>query len=71
MCPQCGGRVHVLPFDFGICPETGYHDAGEGFRCVECGATGDADDMAVPDNFPPQPETCLPEESALVTRRNA
>jgi hypothetical protein len=58
MCPQCGGRVHVLPFDFGICPETGYHDAGEGFRCVECGATGDADDLAAP--FPAATRTLPP-----------
>ena len=49
---------------------TGYHDAGEGFRCVACRETGDADDLAVPDNSPPQPEPCLPEEGALVTRRN-
>ncbi len=46
MCPECGsGQVAIGEFDFGICPDTGYHDAGEGFRCLGCGATGDADDL--------------------------
>jgi hypothetical protein len=31
-------------FDFGICPQTGYHDAGARFRCCECGAQGDTDE---------------------------
>ena len=45
-CPEClGEHVEVREFDFGVCPETGYHDAGERFHCLDCGATGDADDL--------------------------
>ena len=46
MCPEClSDDIEVSEFDFGICPQTGYHDAGERFRCRACGATGDADDL--------------------------
>ena len=46
MCPEClSNDVEVHEFDFGVCPQTGYHDAGEQFRCRACGATGDADDL--------------------------
>jgi rubredoxin len=45
-CPEClNGEVVVHEYDFGICPQTGYHDAGERFWCRACGATGDADDL--------------------------
>ena len=45
-CPEClSDNVDVHEYDFGICRETGYHDAGERFRCRACGATGDADDL--------------------------
>jgi hypothetical protein len=45
-CPEClSGEVIVDEYDFGACPETGYHDAGERFRCLACGATGDVDDL--------------------------
>jgi rubredoxin len=45
-CPEClSDDVEVKAFDFGICPETGYRDAGERFHCRECGAQGDADDV--------------------------
>ena len=45
-CPEClSDDIEVHEHDFGICPETGYHDAGERFRCRACGATGDADDL--------------------------
>ena len=28
MCPQCGGvSIVVKPYDYGVCRETGYHDA--------------------------------------------
>lgn len=47
-CPKCLGKhIEVREFNFGVCPETGYHDAGERFRCLDCGATGDADDLVV------------------------
>jgi hypothetical protein len=29
--------VLVIPFDFGFCSETGYHDAGERTVCADCG----------------------------------
>ncbi len=50
MCPECGSsQVTIEAFDFGICSQTGYHDAGERFRCRECGATGDASDCCETD----------------------
>jgi len=46
MCPECGSlEIIIEEYDFGICPQTGYHDAGERFRCRRCGTTGDADDL--------------------------
>lgn len=46
LCPEClSDEVTVQEYDFGICPQTGYHDAGERFRCLACGATGDAGDL--------------------------
>jgi transposase len=46
MCPECGSdNVRVVPYDFRRCPETGYHDAGEAYRCLNCGETGDAHDL--------------------------
>lgn len=45
-CPEClSDEVTVQEYDFGICPQTGYHDAGERFRCRTCGATGVADEL--------------------------
>jgi hypothetical protein len=70
MCPMCGSsHLRAIQFDFGRDP-TGYRDAGEGFRCLACGAEGDAED-AEPPRIPPGRENRLPEECALVTRRNA
>ncbi len=49
MCPECGSDyISIEEYDFGICSQTGYHDAGEHFRCGACGATGDADDACPP-----------------------
>ncbi len=49
MCPECGSdHVTIEEYDFGICSQTGYHDAGERFRCGACGATGDAADACPP-----------------------
>ena len=46
-CPECDSEnVVVERYDFGTCPQTGYHDAGERFRCLQCGATGDAGEIA-------------------------
>ncbi len=45
-CPEClSDEVIVHEYDFGICPQTGYHDAGERFQCLACGASGDAEDL--------------------------
>lgn len=45
-CPECLSEdVIVQGYDFGVCRQTGYHDAGERFRCRACGATGDVDDL--------------------------
>jgi rubredoxin len=50
MCPECGSdEVTAEEYDFGICRETGYHDAGERFRCRACGAEGDAEDLVAAD----------------------
>jgi hypothetical protein len=38
----------VIEYDFGVCPDTGYHDTGERFRCFDCGARGDAADLVYP-----------------------
>ena len=47
MCPECdGNNVKIKPFDFGRCAETGYHDAGESFECLDCGAKGDVSELA-------------------------
>ena len=46
MCPECGSnQVAIDEFDFGSCPQTGYHDEGERFRCLGCDATGDESDL--------------------------
>ena len=46
MCPECGSdNITIEPYDFGICRETGYHDAGERYACHACGACGDAEDF--------------------------
>lgn len=39
------GDVRVVEFDFGRCPETGYHDAGGLYRCR--GAVGDAAEIVM------------------------
>ena len=45
-CPVCNSEsVVVEPYDFGTCPQTGYHDAGERYECLECGSHGDADEL--------------------------
>jgi hypothetical protein len=49
MCPQCGSDdVRIEEYDFGICRETGYHDAGEIFICRACGAKGEIDELVIP-----------------------
>jgi methionyl-tRNA synthetase len=59
VCPECrSSQVAIGEYDFGTCPQTGYQDAGEGFHCRACGATGDADDLV--------DARSLPAKSALV-----
>ena len=46
-CSEClSDDVEVREYDFGTCPQTGYLDAGERFRCLHCGATGDVNEIA-------------------------
>lgn len=53
MCPECGSdHISIEEYDFGVCSQTGYHDAGERFRCGACGANGDADDLCTNGSFP-------------------
>jgi hypothetical protein len=52
MCPDCGSLDLVSEsFDHGMEAETGYRDAGELFRCLDCGARGPAEDA----EFQPAP----------------
>jgi hypothetical protein len=45
-CPEClSDAVVIHEYDFGVCQQTGYRDAGERFRCRACGATGDVGDL--------------------------
>ena len=46
-CPQCGNQnLAYGSYDCGCDSETGYADAGERYRCLDCGSTGDVDDAA-------------------------
>jgi rubredoxin len=57
MCPECGGgNIRFEPYDFGVCRETGYQDAGERYACRDCGATGDAADLAMQSTIQPDVE---------------
>lgn len=48
MCPECGSdNVRIAHYDFGRCPETGYHDAGDQYECIECGYYGDASELVI------------------------
>ncbi|MFN0172484.1 MAG: hypothetical protein ACKV22_39275 [Bryobacteraceae bacterium] len=48
MCPDCGSEnVRIEEYDFGVGRETGYHDAGELYRCLTCGAVGDAAEIVM------------------------
>jgi len=45
-CSECGSsNIRIAPYDYGVCQETGYHDAGEMYACADCGARGDADQL--------------------------
>jgi hypothetical protein len=60
MCPDCGSLDLVAEaFDHGIEAETGYRDAGDLFRCLDCGARGPAEDAEAQPapRFPPQRQT--------------
>ena len=38
LCNHCGSaNTSVEPFDLGIEPDTGYHDAGNVITCQDCG----------------------------------
>jgi hypothetical protein len=36
----------MTPYDCGCDSETGYMNAGERYRCLDCNSTGEVDDMA-------------------------
>jgi len=51
VCPACGSwKLIAVEYDFGICSQTGYHEAGERFRCTVCGDQGDADELVCPND---------------------
>ncbi len=43
-CEFCGGAVNYVAFDYGVDPDTGYHDMGEVSLCSECGFTEEITD---------------------------
>ena len=46
-CPQCGSQNLEYGSYEGTCDsETGYVDAGDRYRCLDCGSTGDVDETA-------------------------
>lgn len=46
MCPQCGSEnITIAPYDFGVCPRTGYRDCGVRVTCLDCGAVADAGEV--------------------------
>jgi hypothetical protein len=47
MCPECGSHnIAIKHYDYGVCRETGYHDAGEYFAFRDCGTEGDVSEIA-------------------------
>jgi hypothetical protein len=42
-CPSCGNPVFYVRFDYGVCRETGYHDAGETPHCEVHGRLDEGD----------------------------
>ena len=45
-CSEClSDTVAIHEYDFGTCRQTGYHDAGEMFRCRACGTFGGVDEL--------------------------
>ena len=46
ICPQCGAQEMIMRvYDYGTCSETGYHDAGEEWQCLQCGSISDEREM--------------------------
>ncbi len=47
-CPVCWSERIEIRYRYAErCPETGYDHSGEWYRCLECGARGDAEDLLV------------------------
>jgi len=48
-CPVCGSTdvLYPLEWDCGIERETGYHDCGQEYRCLACGARGETEELAI------------------------
>jgi predicted RNA-binding Zn-ribbon protein involved in translation (DUF1610 family) len=46
VCPECGSNdISIREYDFGVCQQTGYRDAGQRYVCRACGAQGAAADL--------------------------
>jgi hypothetical protein len=55
-CPQClSENLEYGTYDFGTERETGYADSGARYRCRDCGANGDVDDIVAASSMLPQP----------------
>jgi hypothetical protein len=44
-CPHCGGVITATAVDYGVDSDTGYHDTGFRFTCLNCGAEGTEDEL--------------------------
>lgn len=45
-CPECqGDQVRIVEYDFGVCSQTGYRDAGERFQCSDCGFSAGVEEL--------------------------
>ena len=45
-CPYCNSvSVRTEYIDLGVDAETGYHDEAAIFKCADCGASGDSDEL--------------------------
>jgi hypothetical protein len=54
-CPECSStNLEFFEFDFGIDPGTGYSDSGEGFRCLDCCAKGNAEGLEAATSSEPE-----------------
>lgn len=68
VCPNCGSdAISFDAYDFGICPETGYHDAGERYFRCDCEDSGDVCDLVM---APRDPEPNVSEAPGWAEEEN-